>query len=242
MQDESYGAQVFSFCEKEGYSFLRLAGRRDEDEKILQVIEQLDKAIDYINKSERFDKVMLCGGSAGGHVALLCAFKEANDNDFKVPGVTVDGVIALYPCVDPEASYDYYVNNAGLGQGIAGELGNVLYCSLLEGSSGSLAGETKKLDEEVFGKRNDNDNYYTNTAIKNCLGKRDIPVFIAQGELDSMIYVKSVDEFYNKLRSENRTAVYLKLPGTEHVFDMMNTVAWGCCEKELTGFVRKCCN
>lgn len=239
-QDESFGTQVMKFCEKEGYSFVRLAAERGANETILQLVQKTDVAIRQLLEREKFGHVYLCGGSAGGHMALLCANKEAGDDNFPVEGLSgIDGIIAFYPCVDPGNAYDYFVHNAAAKQGILGRLGDLLYCSLYQGDTGTFAGETKKLDESVFEIRNEEHSYYDTTAIKNCLNKKDIPTLIVQGSLDSMVSVPATRELVKVLKEQGKTVAYLELPGVEHVFDMMPTVAWSRCEEEITGFIRK---
>ena len=239
VQDESFGAQVMKFCQKEGYSFVRLAAEKMEQESVLELTQKTDKAINELLEIEEFEHIYLCGGSAGGHMSLLCANKEAGDENFPVEGIDkIEGIIALYPCVDPCYSYDYFVDNDAQKQGLLGKMGDKIYCSLYQGDTGTFAGETRKLNESIFGVRTDAESYYESTAIINCLNSTDIPILIVQGSYDSMTLVQAVRDFVDELHKRGRTVSYLELPGVEHVFDMLPTVAWERCESEMAGFVR----
>lgn len=238
-QDKSMGGQMYNFCEKEGYTFIRFACDRKVGEKIDTIVQKSNYALEKILTAEKFDKVFLAGGSAGGHLALLCANKETGDKDFSVNQIKIDGVIALYPCVNPEYMYDYYVSNNSDNTSLSARLGNLIYCTLFQGNSGTMAGETELLYEQVFGEKNDENSLYEKTNIINCIGTKDIPILIVQGEADSMIAVQSVRNFYDAMVLKGKTISYLELPGVEHVFDMMATPAWNRCEKEMTGYIRE---
>lgn len=238
-QDKSMGGQMYNFCEKEGYTFIRFACDRKVGEKIDTIVQKSNYALEKILTNEKFDKVFLAGGSAGGHLALLCANKETGDKDFSVNQIKIDGVIALYPCVNPEYMYDYYVINNSDNTSLSARLGNLIYCTLFQGNSGTMAGETELLYEQVFGEKNDENSLYEKTNIINCIGTKDIPILIVQGEADSMIAVQSVRNFYDAMVLKGKTISYLELPGVEHVFDMMATPAWSRCEKEMTGYIRE---
>lgn len=105
-------------------------------------------------------------------------------------------------------------------------------------SGGTLASSTQAIDEKVFGHRQEFPSLYQLTAIKNIIGNKNLPVLMVQGEADTMMYVQSVRDFYDVLQKEGNKSVYLELPGTDHVFDLMPTAAWDRCEREMTGFVR----
>lgn len=238
LQDESMGEQVYRFCEKEGYSFIRFGSKRRENEKIDTLIAEVDTAVNKLLKEEPFKNVFLCGGSAGAHIALLSAFKQSGDSAFPVEGISVDGVIALYPCVDPGYSYDYYIDG-NEKKGLLDYMGDSLYDCLYPESEGGLAGYTKALDEQIFGIRKADHARYDAATIKNCISTADIPVLIVQGGADSMIAVDSVRACYASLCENDKTSVYLELPSTEHVFDLTPTMAWSRCENEMTAFVRR---
>lgn len=240
MQNESFGNQIYEFCKKEGYTFVRVAYNRKPEEKIDVLLDQTNRGINQLLQLKDFQHIYLCGGSAGGHMALLSAFTEQETEEVTVLDKDqIDGVIALYPNVDPGYQYDYYMQADEHKKNIIDHFGDSLYCSLYHGTTGTLAGETKILDNQVFGEREDQESFYDSTKIADLIKDQNIPVLLVQGSLDSMIAVDSVRTFYTYLKEQNKTAVYLELPGAEHVFDMMDTSAWDRCEKEMTGFIRQ---
>ena len=239
VQDESMGAQILSFCEKEGYSFIRFAKARGEGKYIDSMAIEASEALEQLIKREQFEHVFLCGGSAGGHMALLCGFgTEQVTPSLPMKNLPIDGVICLYPCVDPEASYDYYVGTDTKKKTLLDHMGDKLFVSLYGVGEGTLASSTQAIDEKVFGHRQEFPSLYQLTAIKNIIGNKNLPVLMVQGEADTMMYVQSVRDFYDVLQKEGNKSVYLELPGTDHVFDLMPTAAWDRCEREMTGFVR----
>lgn len=215
VQPEKYGAQIKNFFQKEGYTFVRFAVARNKGENILELARKINDNLNVLLREKSFEHIILCGGSAGGHLALLCAGKNSGDNSFNISGIKVDGVVALYPCVDPGYAYDYYVKS----------------------DSKMLAAQTKELDEAVFGLRDSSDSYYEAANIMNAMNK-EIPILIVQGDKDSMLPVEGARALYQNFSSRNKKISYLELPGVEHVFDINPSVAWQRCEREMTGFVR----
>ena len=238
VQDESMGQQVYQFCEKEGYGFIRFAKARGEgkyiDAMALEASEALDKLLDEM----QFEHVFLCGGSAGGHMALLCAYGTEQNERLPMKNLAIDGVIGLYPCVDPEASYDYFVGADDKNKSVLDRIGDKLYGMVYGDEDSTLGNSTRTLDESVFGLRNDPQAFYEVSAIKNLIDGKQVPVLIVQGALDTMNYVESVRTFTELLKNKENVSAYLELPGTDHVFDIMPTAAWKRCEMEMTGFIR----
>lgn len=233
----SMGTQLQNFCRKEGYTFIRFAAINNASKKINDTLYTCTSKLKELLETQNFDHVYLTGGSAGGHIALLSAL-IAEDNPFKCPELNIDGVIALYPSVDPGYCYDYYVSNDKKHKSLLDKLGDALYSSLYQGTTGTLAGESRILYEAVFGIRGEASSLYKAANIETLLSDHDMPILIVQGSADSMMNPNPARHLYATLKAQNRTAVYLELPGTEHVFDMMPTAAWDRCEKEMTGFIR----
>lgn len=238
VQDESMGEQVYQFCEKEGYSFIRFAKARGEGKHIDAMALEASEALDKLLNEMQFEHVFLCGGSAGGHMALLCAYGTEQNERLPMKNLEIDGVIGLYPCVDPGVSYDYFVGSDDKEKSVLDHIGDKLYGMIYGDGDGTLGSSAKTLDESVFGLREDPHAFYEVTAIKNLLDQKQVPVLIVQGALDTMIYVESVRTFAGLLKSKENVSAYLELPGTDHVFDMMSTAAWKRCEMEMTGFIR----
>lgn len=239
VQDESMGQQVYDFCEKEGYSFIRFAKARGEGQYIDDMVLEASEALDKLLNEMQFEHVFLCGGSAGGHMALLCAYGTEENQRLPMKNLAIDGVIGLYPCVDPGESYDYFVNSAHKKQSILDGIGDKLYGTVYGEKDSTLAISTKTLDESVFGLREDTQSFYEVSAIKNLIDQKQVPVLIVQGGSDTMIYVESVRTFAKLLKDKECVSAYLELPSTDHVFDIMPTAAWKRCEMEMTGFIRK---
>lgn len=129
VQDETFGSQMKELCEQEGYTFVRFGVAADEGGKLPGLMRNIEDRLSRLLKEESFEKVFLCGGSAGGHLALLCAENMEH----------VSGVIALYPFLNPGYTYDYFVDREEESYGMLGKLGDYIYCSLYDGDTGTLA-------------------------------------------------------------------------------------------------------
>lgn len=237
LQDDSYGKQIYEFCRKEGYTFVRYGCDRLEDEKIDALIRKNNEGLVRLQDNQNFSKIYLLGGSAGGHMALLCGQLSA-DNAFATPVIKVDGIIAFYSCVNPGAAYDYYVSQDDRKKHLIDHAGDWLYCTLFHGSTNTLGAETRKLDDAVFGERTEDNWLYDQTDVDRMIETSEIPILLVHGSLDSMAPVEQVRSYYKQLSEKQKRAVYLELPGTEHVFDLMPTLAWERCEEEMSGFIR----
>ena len=224
-QDEKMGTYLEEMVTNAGYSYVRFVGIGKEQGNISDIVKSVKEGICKLVREQQYKKVVLIGGSAGGHIALLTAF--ANElPDIYGESIPVDGVIALYPMTDMESAYDYFVEQAK-GTSYLGKLGNRIYCGLYGNVSGTgtFAGETKKLDEAVFGVKGSEDSLYNEATVLNLVENQNIPTLMIGGSADSMVVVEDNRELYQYMKEHGMDCAYLELPCVEHAFDMTDNPA-----------------
>lgn len=224
-QDEQMGTYLEKMVTNIGYSYVRFVGIGKEQGNISDIAKSVKEGIRELVSEQQYKKVVLIGGSAGGHIAFITAF--ANElPDIYGERLPVDGVIALYPMTDMESAYDYFVDRAK-ETSFLGELGSQLYCGLYGNASGTgtFAGETKSLDETVFGVKSDEDSFYKEASVLNLVGNQNIPTLMIGGSADSMVVVEDNRKLYHYMKDHGMDCAYLELPNVEHAFDMTDNSA-----------------
>ncbi|MDO4556375.1 MAG: alpha/beta hydrolase [Lachnospiraceae bacterium] len=224
-QDEKMGTYLQELVTDAGYSYVRFVGTEKEQGNITDIVKSVKGNLNLLVEERQYEKVVLIGGSAGGNIALITTFSN-DDQDIFGEAFPVDGVIALYPMTDMESAYEYFVEQAE-ATSFLGKLGDKLYCGLYGNDSGTrtFAGETKKLDEAVFGEKQSEDSLYKKASVLNLVGEQNIPTLMIGGNADSMVVVEDNRKMYEYMKSKGMDCAYLELPNVEHAFDIVDNTA-----------------
>jgi len=142
------------------------------------------------------DFVVVTGGSAGGHLALMMALTQ-NDPEYQKdhPGAdtSVQGCVPVYACYD-FLDREGHQPNAGMER----HLRTVM-----------------KLD------RSEHEEAYRLASPVHRVHEDAPPMLVVQGELDTLIPVASARHFVSELRAVSREPVaYAELPLTQHAFEI----------------------
>jgi acetyl esterase/lipase len=164
------------------------------------------------------ERVVVSGGSAGGHLALMAAY-TANSPDFD-PGdvrsadTSVRGVVVYYPVPDLRTLKDYWSEQSmnPLAHALGRSLGYFSRAGYLRWTD---------LAERLFGGPVEEigDLLLTYSPVAH-VGDHCPPTLILQGQHDHVIPLVDVRALYESLVAAGRQAVLVELPQVEHAFDM----------------------
>jgi acetyl esterase/lipase len=169
----------------------------------------------------RPDRVVLGGGSAGAHLALLAAYAPEDPlltpEDVRGEDLSVRGVVNYY------AVADYRLESKPLVQrGPVGEAAKRLLTRLLEAWSGAtIPSDDEWSAQFTGGHREDWPELYRRLSPITHSGPDSPPTLQFVGEHD--VYVSrggSIPALHRRLRAAGVPSVLVELPWTDHAFDM----------------------
>jgi acetyl esterase/lipase len=164
------------------------------------------------------DRVVLAGGSAGGHLALLAAYTADLETfapeDVRAADTTVCGVVAYYPVADLRTLTDHWSQQSM--HPLATVAGQALGYFPPEGFL-----TWSKLTPRLFGgpPAEVNDALLTYSPVAH-VGAHCPPTLILQGTYDHVIPVEDVYRLHAALEAAGCQAMLVKLPQVEHAFDL----------------------
>lgn len=174
------------------------------------------------------ERIVLAGGSAGGHLALLAAYTPDDPaltpDDLRDVDLSVCGVLSYYGTTDLCETYHGAVDSFTLGRP-----GTKLVRTALEITFkllGVLRADQTLLDgplllENVLGGRPaDLPDIYALASPLTYVRADCPPTLLIQGEHDWMVSVEQVRALYQALLAAGAPAAYLELPQTDHAFDL----------------------
>ena len=224
VQDIRMRGWLQELCTRQGYSYVQMAGMGSESGNFSDMVKNIKSGISFLQNEKQYDSIVLAGGSAGGTFSLDIAFGGTYPEIYGEDQIKINGVIALYPMIDAALNYDYFVLQGEKNKGIFDRTGDVMYCLLFNGKTGTLAGESKLLTERTFGKWEDPDHsLYELSNVNNLVKDQDIPVLIIAGSNDSMLPIEDKRELFENWKRQNKSITYLELPGLDHAFDLMKS-------------------
>ncbi|MDW8318805.1 MAG: alpha/beta hydrolase [Anaerolineae bacterium] len=175
-------------------------------------------------------RIVLMGGSAGGHLALLAAFTP-NDPQLQPDGSAADtsvrAVVAFYPPTDLR---EIYADGEALRQRLQRRRHIPLYASLIEAllrGAGLLppaagTGASQGFMAWLMGGTPDErpDLYRALSPIERA-GPHCPPTLLLQGTADIFGMGPSVQRLYQRLVEAGVPAVLVQFPYTDHAFDLV---------------------
>jgi acetyl esterase/lipase len=177
------------------------------------------------------ERIVLVGGSAGGHLALLAAYTP-NHLELQPPDVDTDtsvrAVVSYYGLPDLWASYDYFrTNPAGLptGETWLGRLWIDGVEALFRRTrvlppDGELVGLAELLPSLLGGTPDEVPELYHLGSPINHVNSHCPPTLLLQGAHDIGGMVPDVRRLHRALRKAGATSVYVEFPDTDHAFDL----------------------
>ena len=222
--DKDFGTRpFFNHLVAQGHTVMDVAYRLCPEVQINEMVGDVKRAVAWMkDNAENYGvdpgKIVLAGGSAGAHVAMLGAYTP-NHSDFtpdelKNVDLSVCGMVAYYAPVDLEAGYIPWreVNpNADLPSPPIGTIIESREAFKYAGRMDILLGGSPEEVPEV----------YKMAAPITHVNSETPPTLFFQGNTDVLVPVKPTKALYSKLVQAGVPAVMVIFPITEHMFDFM---------------------
>jgi acetyl esterase/lipase len=222
--DKDFGTRpFFNHLVAQGHTVMDVAYRLCPEVQLDEMVGDAKRAVAWIKENaEKYsidpDKVVLAGGSAGGHVAMLGAYTP-NDSKFtpeelKNVDLSVRGVVTYYAPLDLEAGYIPWLESNPNSDLPAPPIG-----TKLEGMEGiKFAG---RMDLLLGGSPEEVPEVYKMAAPITHVKADTPPTLLLQGTTDVLVPVGPTELLYRKLVEVGVPAVMVIFPTTEHMFDFM---------------------
>jgi acetyl esterase/lipase len=178
------------------------------------------------------ERIVLVGGSAGGHLALLSAYTP-NHPELQPADVDVDtsvrAVISYYGMPDLRASYDYFRDfprmlpseKTRLGRWCLDNIEAFFHRTRILPPYGQLIDTPDCLSSLMGGTPDEVPELYHLGSPINHVGPHCPPTLLLQGAHDSAGMIPDVRRLYRALRQAGVPSVYVEFPDTEHAFDLI---------------------
>ncbi|MGC9468775.1 MAG: alpha/beta hydrolase [Anaerolineae bacterium] len=214
----------FRHLAAQGHVVMDVAYRLAQETDMEGMVGDVKRAIAWLRTNGRAlgidpAKIVLTGGSAGGHLALLAAYTP-NSPDLDPPDVqemdtAVRGVIAYYPVADLRTLTDHWSEQAM--HPLATALGRALGYFPKEGYL-----PWSKLAQRLFGApaKQAEAALLRFSPIAH-VGPHCPPTLLLQGLHDHVVPVRDVQDLHAALVTAGRPTLLVELPQVEHAFDMI---------------------
>jgi acetyl esterase/lipase len=234
LSDKDVGTRpFFRHLSSQGHVIVDVAYRLCPEVDMWQMVGDVKRAVAWIkaNAAEYGvdpARVVLAGGSAGAHLALLAAYApdhhDLTPDELAGADLTVRAVVAFYGPTDLRAIVDYNEDlirwqgdNSRPAAGVA--------------PGGRFGWGTEQLDRTLSSPCTPDDlvggmpdavpEMYDLGSPLHHAGPGCPPTYLVHGTHDMLVPVASARALYQKLVAADVPAVYLELPQTDHAFDLV---------------------
>ncbi|HSF83456.1 MAG TPA: alpha/beta hydrolase, partial [Anaerolineales bacterium] len=204
----------------QGHTVMDVAYRLCPEADIYGMIGDVKRAIAWMKANASHygvhpDKIVLAGGSAGGHLALLAGYTpghpELTPEDLKSVDLSVCGIVSYYPPTDLMTMYQH------TGQHRLLDLPPVTI-----GPDATVnRRDFGRLDIFLGGWPQDNPGTYQLGSPATHVHPGSPPTLLFQGSQDVLVPVHATRALYNKLVESGVPAINVIYPWTDHAFDLM---------------------
>jgi acetyl esterase/lipase len=226
--------------------FRRLAGQRHlvldiaysllPEADIPTMVKEVNQAILWIKNNSAIlrlnpDRIVLMGGSAGGHLALLTAYTPNHPSFQPTPDsgdTSVRGVVAFYPAVDFWELYHQINHQISGSRSTLDKMADGLFNHIFELPS-KPPHHIKDRDTELRnylvdilgGTPGELPEIYDLLSPIQHVGKNCPPTLLLQGGDDVFGLAPQVRRFHQALQQAGVPVSYVEYPHTEHGFDLV---------------------
>ena len=240
--DKDLGTRpFFSHLAAQGHVIMDVAYRLAPETDMMGMVNDVKRAIIWMKENAASygvnpNRIVVGGGSAGGHLALLTAYTAKNPKftpkELEGKNISVCGVISLYGPSDLEAMY-YHTNQHLTTRSIPGRPKKTVPTQMPGWMVKKMGKEYYRLNMDkgfvnagafapLFGGHPDEcpETYALFSPITH-VHSGCPPTLLIHGEHDSMAPVKSTRVLHTRLIEEKILTVMHILPQTDHAFDLI---------------------
>jgi len=222
--DKDFGTRpFFNHLVAQGYTVMDVAYRLCPEVQLNEMVGDAKRAVAWMKENaEKYGvdpgKVVLAGGSAGAHVAMLGAYTP-NHSDFtpeelKKDDLSVCGMVSDYAPVDLEAGYIPW-----MAASPSSDLPPVPIGTKIESAEAfKYAG---RMDMLLGGSPEEVPDMYKMAAPISHVNSETPPTLFLQGTTDVLVPAKPTENLFEKLVEAGVPAVKVIFPMTEHMFDFL---------------------
>ncbi len=181
------------------------------------------------------DRIVIGGGSAGAHLALLAAYTDQNrqlmPEDLTLADISVRGVISMYGQSDLEATYfhtcQHLVTRSALSQKKKGESGGMpSWAQKSLGKDFHRLGFDKDAEPGILapmlgGTPAEKADVYALFSPLTHVHPGCPPTLFLHGEHDILAPIKAIRQLYGRLTQAGVPVVMHLIPLTDHAFDLI---------------------
>lgn len=223
--DKDFGTRpFFKQLTAQGHVVMDVAYRLTPEVDIYGMVGDVKRAVAWMkDNASRYevnpDRIVLGGGSAGGHLALLAAYTLDNPRltpaDLAERDLSVRAVISLYGPTDLRAFYEYTNQKRliGLPKMEIGQPG----AATMEKHFSDAGG----VDMLLGGHLHEVPKVYALASPVTHVGENSPPTLLIQGEPDIVAPATATRELHDRLVENGVPAVNIIYPLTNHGFDLM---------------------
>jgi acetyl esterase/lipase len=222
-EKDFYTRSFFHHLAAQGHTVMDIDYRLMPEVDIYGMVGDAKRAVAWIKaNADRYgvnpEKIVLGGGSAGGHIALLAGYTpehpELTPEDLKNADLSVCGMMTYYAPTDLVAGYEIYdvkKLSAKLPPVPIGTKADPKKPFLYAGRMDILLGGHPEEVPDIYQMANPTTHVHPSSP----------PTLLLQGENDSLVPIEDTQVLYKKLVESGVPAINVELPWTQHAFDLM---------------------
>ena len=219
--DKDFGTRpFFRHLAAQGHTVMDVAYRLCPEVDIYGMIGDVKRAIAWMKaNASRYgvdpEKIVLGGGSAGGHLALLAAYApqhpELTPEDVEIADLSVSGVISYYGPMDILATYQFTNQQKYSDWPLVP----------IAPDTPKRMGDAGRIDTLLGGHPEELPDMYELASPITHVHPGCPPTLLIQGKQDLIVPVNAAIRLYTKLVESGVPAINVVFPWTAHGFDLL---------------------
>ncbi|MFC2028300.1 alpha/beta hydrolase fold domain-containing protein [Chloroflexota bacterium] len=222
--DKDFGTRpFFNHLVAQGHSVMDVAYRLCPEVDLQEMVGDVKRAVTWMKENASKygvdpEKVVLGGGSAGAHIAILSGYTpegpDLTPDELKNVDLSVRGVVSYYGPVDLEAGYIPWMESNPNSDLPPLPIGTRIESK----DTFKYAG---RMDILLGGSPEEVPDMYKIAAPITHVNSETPPTLLLQGTTDVLVPVEPTELLFTKLVEEGVPAVMVTFPMTEHMFDFL---------------------